>query len=132
MANALNDRADRNALASGAVAAAAVILLLAGLLDLLRGIMAIAEDEVFTRTPNYTFQFSTTAWGWIHLALGVLALLAGLALFRLALWARIVGVVMASLLIVANFLSVPYYPLWSLTVMAACVFVIWGLCAVRR
>jgi nitrate reductase NapE component len=108
------------------------MLLLAGLLNIFRGIMAIAEDPVFVRTPNYVFKFDLTSWGWIHLVLGVLAIATGLGLFRLALWARVLGVAVAVLLVIANFLSVPYYPLWSLIVIAACGFVIWGLCVVRE
>ncbi len=119
-------------LASGLVAFAAVMLLIAGCLSVFRGIMGIAEDDVFVRTPSYAFRFSLTGWGWIHLVLGVLAIAVCLGLLRLALWARILGVVLAALLVVANFLSLPYYPFWSVTVIGACVLVIWGLCAVRR
>jgi hypothetical protein len=108
-----------------------VLLLIAGLLNIFRGIMAIAGDDIFVRTPNYAFRFDLTSWGWIHLVLGVLAIAMGAALFRLATWARVLGVVVAGLLIVANFLSIPSYPFWSITVMAVCGFVIWGLCVVR-
>jgi hypothetical protein len=119
-------------MASGLVALAAVMLLLAGLLNIFRGIMAIAENPVFVRTPNYVFKFDLTSWGWIHLVIGVLAIATGLSLFRLATWARVVGVGVAALLVIANFLSVPYYPLWSLIVIAACGIVIWALCVVHE
>ncbi|KQV17119.1 MULTISPECIES: hypothetical protein [unclassified Kitasatospora] len=118
--------------ASGLVVFAAVMLLISGSLSILRGIMGIVEDDVFVRTPNYVFQFDLTSWGWIHLVLGVLAVGVGLGLFRLAFWARILGVALAALLIIANFLSIPYYPFWSLTVMAVCGFVIWALCVSGR
>ncbi|WP_371501755.1 hypothetical protein OG871_32790 [Kitasatospora sp. NBC_00374] len=123
---------DSNTPAGGLVVFAAVMLLISGVLNILRGIMGIAKDGVFVSTPNYIFKFDLTSWGWIHLVLGVVAIAAGLGLFRLALWARILGIVAAALLIVANFLSIPYYPLWSITVMAAAAFVIWGLCVIRR
>jgi len=133
MSSSTNARDDGSSvMASGLVVFAAVMLLLAGSLSILRGIMGIVEDDVFVRTPNYVFQFDLTSWGWIHLVLGVLAVAGGLGLFRLALWARILGVALAALLIIANFLSIPYYPFWSLTVMAVCGFVIWGLCVVDR
>ncbi|MBC7271281.1 MAG: hypothetical protein H5T76_21640 [Streptomyces sp.] len=45
---------------------------------------------------------------------------------------RVVGVGIAALLIIANFLSIPYYPVWSLTLIALYGFVIWALCVVRR
>ncbi|MEV8098763.1 hypothetical protein [Kitasatospora sp. NPDC085879] len=130
MANALNGRRDTGKASSGVVAVAAVLLLLAGVLNLLRGVMSIAGDDVFVGVPHYTFRFTLTSWGWIDLVLGVLSIVTGVFLFRLALWARIVGVVVAALLILANFLSVPYYPVWSLVVIAACSVVIWGICTV--
>ncbi|GAA1234532.1 hypothetical protein GCM10009665_25920 [Kitasatospora nipponensis] len=131
--SATNTRDDTsNTLAGGLVVFAAVMLMLGGLLSIFRGIMAIAQDDIFVRTPNYVFKFNLTSWGWIHLVLGVLAIGVGIGLFRLALWARILGVAVAALLLIANFLSIPYYPLWSIVVAAICGFVIWGLCVIRR
>lgn len=120
------------AVATGLVVFAGVMLIIGGILDVLRGIMGIAGDEVFVTTPNYVFEWDTTGWGWAHLLLGVLAVAVGAGLFRGALWARIVGVVIAAVLLVANFLSLPYYPLWSIVLIAFYVFVIWALCVHQR
>jgi hypothetical protein len=122
----------RQGSAAGLNVFSAVMLLLAGLLDALRGVMGIADDDVFLRTPDYVFRFDMAGWGWIHLSLGVLAVLVGLALFRAAPWARFAGVAVAVFLVVASFLSLPYSPLWSVVVIALAGFVIWALCAVRR
>ncbi|HEX5567939.1 MAG TPA: hypothetical protein VFY14_13605 [Streptomyces sp.] len=118
-------------LVSGLVIFAAVMLLVSGILEILRGIMALAHDDVFVSTSDYTFQFSLTSWGWIHLILGILAVVVGIGLFRVSTWARVLGVLMASLLIIANFLWLPYYPLWSVIAIAFYGFVIWALCVVR-
>ncbi|GAA3772065.1 hypothetical protein GCM10022403_004170 [Streptomyces coacervatus] len=120
------------AAAAGLTVFAAVMLFISGFLDIFRGIMAIANDDVFVNTPNYVFKFDLTSWGWIHLALGAVAVIVSLGLFTTATWARVAGVGIASLLIVANFLSVPYYPFWSLTLIAMFGFIIWALCVVRR
>jgi len=120
------------AAATGLTLFAAVMLFVAGTLDLFRGIMAIAQDDVFVNTPNYVFKFDLTSWGWIQLTLGVIAMIVGLGLFATAAWARVVGVGIAALLIIANFLSIPYYPVWSLTLIALYGFVIWALCVVQR
>lgn len=117
--------------ASGLTAFAAVMLFLLGLLNLFRGIMAIAEDDVFVTTPNYVFEFDLTSWGWIHLILGIIGILLAVGLFKDATWARVAGVVVASLLIIANFLSLPYFPIWSLVMIAISGFVIWALCVHR-
>ncbi|WP_328341614.1 hypothetical protein OG873_23145 [Streptomyces violaceus] len=120
------------AAAGGLTLFAAVLLFIAGILDLFRGIMAIAEDDVYVSTPNYIFKFDLTSWGWIQLALGVIAMAVSAGLFSRSTWARVVGVGIAGLLIIANFLSIPYYPVWSLTLIALYAFVIWALCVVRR
>lgn len=120
------------AAAGGLTTFAAVLLFIAGVLDLFRGIMAIANDNVFVTTSNYVFRFNLTSWGWIQLVLGVIAMGVSAGLFTRATWARVVGVGIAGLAIIANFLSVPYYPVWSLTLVAMYAFVIWALCVVQR
>lgn len=117
--------------AEGLTVFAAVSLMIVGVLDVLRGIMGIAEDDVFVTTQNYVFEFDLTAWGWTHLILGAIAVLVSLGLVRGALPARIGGVVIAGLLIIANFLSLPYYPVWSVVMIAFSGFIIWALCVSR-
>ncbi|MET8166363.1 hypothetical protein ABZT34_19255 [Streptomyces sp. NPDC005329] len=117
--------------AEGLMVFAAVTLMLAGLLDIFRGIMGIAEDDVFLTTRNYVFAFDLTGWGWIHLALGAVAVIVSLGLFQTATWARVAGVAIAGLIIIANFLSLPYYPVWSVVMIAFSGFVIWALCVVK-
>ncbi|MFF7357105.1 MULTISPECIES: DUF7144 family membrane protein [Streptomyces] len=122
----------RDVWASGLTAFGAVMLALAGLLDIFRGIMAIAHDDVFLTTRNYVFRFDLTGWGWVHLVLGVVAVVVGLGLLKVAAWARVCGVVIASLIIIANFLSLPYYPIWSIVLIAFSALIIWALCVVRE
>ncbi|ANP50551.1 hypothetical protein J2Z21_004289 [Streptomyces griseochromogenes] len=121
----------RLAWASGLTTFAAVMLMITGVLDLFRGIMGIAQDDIFVTTPNYVFRFDLTGWGWIHLALGILAMIVGLGLLQPSTWARVAGVTIAGLIIIANFLSLPYSPVWSVVMIAISGFVIWALCVVR-
>jgi len=107
------------------------MLTIAGLLSVFRGIMAIAEDDIFVTTRNYVFEFDLTGWGWIHLVLGAIAVIVSLGLYQAALWARVAGVVIAGLVIITNFLSLPYYPVWSVVMIAMSGFIIWALCAVQ-
>ncbi|MBO8191710.1 hypothetical protein ITI46_08455 [Streptomyces oryzae] len=118
-------------LAGGLVTFGGAMLVLAGVLDILRGVMAIARDHIFVSTPNYVFKFNVEGWGWIHLALGVLAILVGASLFKGRLWARVLGVVIAGLLLISSFLALPYYPLWSIILIALYAFIIWALCVYR-
>lgn len=73
--------------AEGLTVFAAIMLMIAGVLGVCRGIMAVAEDEVFVTTRNYVFEFDLTGWGWVHLALGAVAVLVSLGLFQASLWA---------------------------------------------
>ena len=122
----------RQAWAGGLTAFGAVMLMIGGILAIFRGVMAIAEDDVFVSTPNYVFQFDLTGWGWVHLALGAAAVIVSLGLFTASIWARVAGVIIAGFIILANFLSLPYYPVWSVVMIAIAGVVIWALCVVRR
>ncbi|MER5739586.1 MULTISPECIES: hypothetical protein [unclassified Streptomyces] len=117
--------------AGGLTVFAAVMLGITGLVGVFRGIMAIAEDEVFLTTPNYVFQWDLTGWGWVHLVAGAVALVVSFGLYKVSTWARVAGVAIAALVIVVNFLSLPYYPAWSILMIAMSGFVIWALCVVR-
>ncbi|MFJ2923653.1 hypothetical protein ACIPIU_01310 [Streptomyces massasporeus] len=117
--------------ATGLAAFAAVMLFLVGLLAVFRGVMAIAEDDIFVTTRNYVFEYDLTGWGWIHLALGAIALIVTVGLFRMSMWGRVAGVAIAGLVIIANFLSLPQYPVWSVVMITLSGFIIWALCVVR-
>ncbi|MGW6395200.1 DUF7144 family membrane protein [Streptomyces sp. NPDC055103] len=115
--------------ATGWTVFAAVLMIFGGTMAIFEGIAAIAKDDLIVVTRDYAFKMNTTGWGWIHLILGILIVLAGLALFTGALWARIIGIALAGLGMLANFLWLPYYPFWAIVLIAIDVFVIWALCA---
>ncbi|WP_067464708.1 DUF7144 family membrane protein [Nocardia amamiensis] len=125
--SATDDSSVKQAVAAGTSIGAAVLLLAAGVLSIFQGIAAIAKDEIFVSGPNYTYQFSTTSWGWIHLVLGILVVIAAVGLIAGAMWARVIAVFLAALSILANFLWLPYYPWWSTIMIALGVVVIWAV-----
>nr|WP_159927432.1 hypothetical protein [Rhodococcus sp. WAY2] len=106
---------------------AAVIMVTVGIIEFFQGIAAVAENEVFVSGINYVYKFDLTTWGWIHIILGVFVAIVGLALFTGAGWARASAIVVAAISIVANFLWLPYYPGWSLLIIALDVVVIWAV-----
>ncbi|OIJ68060.1 DUF7144 family membrane protein [Streptomyces mangrovisoli] len=117
--------------AAGLMLFAAVMLMIAGVLGIFRGIMGIAKDDVFVATNGYVFQYDLTGWGWVNLILGAVAVVVSLGLFATQGWARIAGVVIAGFVIIANFLSLPYAPLWSTLMMAFAGVAIWGMCVAK-
>jgi hypothetical protein len=113
--------------ATGLSVFAGVWLIIVGLMQFFQGLTAVLNDEFFLVGPEYTFEFDLTTWGWIHLLFGVGLFVVGLFVLQGASWARVIGVAAATLSIMANFLWLPYYPLWSIVMMAGAAFVIWGL-----
>jgi hypothetical protein len=116
----------------GWVLFAGVMMVANGILSIFEGAVGVARDGVYASTANYTFKFDLTAWGWIHIAVGALVLLIGLGVIAGQRWARYAGIVVVSLSLFANFMFLPYYPLWALVVIAIDVFVLWALCTYRR
>ena len=112
---------------AGGVMFAAVMMVLIGSFEVIAGLTAIFDDEFFVVGANYTFELDTTAWGWIHLLLGALVVLAGAALFSGAAWAGIVALVLAVLAAIANFFFIPYYPFWAILEIALACWVSWAL-----
>nr|WP_051830777.1 hypothetical protein [Streptomyces violens] len=108
---------------------AGVLMLVNGVLFVLQGISAIAKDEVYVRLDDYLYRINLTGWGWILLILGVVAVLVGCGILSGATWARMTGIMLAALSLVAQFLFLPYAPVWSVIMMALDVFVIWALTA---
>ena len=115
--------------AVGFISFAAIMMLLVGMLQILAGLVAIFENEIYVQTRNYLFKFDATTWGWIHLILGIIVALTGWGLLSGRTWARVVGITLAVLSAIANFLWLPYYPLWSMLIIAVDIFVIWALAA---
>jgi hypothetical protein len=113
--------------AVGGIAFAGVMLIMIGIFHAIAGLAAIIDDNFFVVGPNYTYNLDTTGWGWIHLILGLVVALAGFAILRGAVWGRIVGVTLAVISAVVNFFYIPYYPWWSLLIIAIDIFVIWAL-----
>ncbi|MFG2294430.1 hypothetical protein [Streptomyces sp. NPDC048603] len=126
-----HSRADAHPFASGLVVFASVMLIVFGALDFCRGIMGIARDEVFVTTANYVFKFDLTTWGWLHLVFGAFAVVVGIGLMTPSTWARVGGIGLSAVLIIINFLSLPYFPLWSLVAIAVYGVIIWALCVVK-
>ncbi|MFD1813479.1 DUF7144 family membrane protein [Rhodococcus gannanensis] len=122
-----SDGSVKQGFAAGASIAAAILLLTVGILEVFQGISAVAKDDVLVFGPNYTYEFSVTAWGWIHIVIGVLVALTGFFLLSGAVWARITAIFLAALAIIANFLWLPYYPLWSILIISLSVVVIWAI-----
>lgn len=106
---------------------AGFMLVLSGILQSLAGLTALLNDEYFVVTKRAILSIDITAWGWIHLVIGIIVLCAGVALFKGSTWARVVGVMVAIASFIAQFAFVSSYPIWSITAMVISLLVIYAL-----
>ena len=111
---------------------AAVILITVGCFQVIAGIAAIAEDDIYVQTAELHPRARRHPWGWVHLLLGVVLILSGLGIMTGNVLARTVGVFVAALSTIANFAFIPCYPIWSIAIIAVDVAVIWALTAHGR
>jgi hypothetical protein len=115
--------------AVGFILFAAIMMIMAGVFQAISGLVAIFQNEFYVATRNYLFQFDATTWGWIHLLVGLIVAFAGWGLLSGRTWARVVGITVALVSATANFLFIPYYPFWALTIITLDIFVIWAIAA---
>jgi hypothetical protein len=117
---------------AGMTTFAGIMLIIAGAFNVIEGLVALFQNEVYVAGREYVFAFDLTAWGWTHLIVGAVVAAAGFAVLSGQVWGRSVGVAVAVLSMLANFLFLPYYPLWSLLIIALDYFAIWALVAYKH
>jgi len=106
---------------------AAILLLIAGILNIIYGFGAVGDASFFTHNTQYVFS-SLHTWGWITVILGVIEVFAGFSLLAGGTFGRVIGIAGASLGALGALLSVGgAYPFWALGVFALCVIIIHGL-----
>jgi hypothetical protein len=115
--------------AVGLIVFAVLIMILAGTFQFIAGLVALFENEFYVTSRNNVFQLDATTWGWIHLLLGIIVGVAGAALLAGRTWARVVAITVAALSALANFVFLPYHPVWALTIITLDVLVIWAVAA---
>jgi len=98
----------------------------------MQGIVGLVTNEFYVATQKWLFQFDATTWGWVHIIIGAIAVLAGIGLLSGAVWARTLGVAIAAVSIIANFIWLPYYPVWAVLIIVFDLFAIWALTAHGR
>nr|WP_169810936.1 hypothetical protein [Nocardia amikacinitolerans] len=117
----------RQGIAAGTSIGAAILLLTVGVLQILEGISAVVDDELFVVGPEYVYQFDISTWGWIHIVIGAILVICAIGLMTGSTWGRIAAIVIAAIAIIANFASLPYYPYWSILIIALSIVVIWAV-----
>ena len=112
----------------GWVVFAAVIAITMGAFEAIEGLVAIFKDQYYlVPSTGLVVSVDYTVWGWVHLIIGVVSILAGIALLQGRSWGRIVVIVLAGLSALVNLGFLSAYPIWATLVIAFDVIVIYAL-----
>lgn len=106
---------------------AGILLLIAGVLNIIWGIAAISESHFVTVSGAHYILGKLNTWGWVTLILGAIEVLAGLSLFGGGSFGRWFGILAASLVAIGALLDIWVLPFWSICVFALSVIVIYEL-----
>jgi hypothetical protein len=119
---------DDTAQGGGWLTFAGIMVLIAGILNVIWGIAAIDSANFFVEDERFIFSDLNT-WGWIILIVGVIQLFAAFSIWSGGQFGRWIGIIGASLSAVGALLSLPAYPVWSLAVFGLDLLIIYGLSA---
>lgn len=114
---------------TGWVAFAGVMMIIGGTLGAIFGIVAAVNDDWVVFTNRNAVSIDLTTWGWAHIIVGAIVVLAGFGVFTGNVLARTVGVLVAAVSLIANFLWLPVYPVWAIIIITVDALVIWALTA---
>jgi hypothetical protein len=114
---------------TGWIAFAGVMMVIAGTLNAIYGLIAVINDDWRVWTNSGSLYVDISNWGWVHLVVGLIVLASGVGVFSGNVLARTVGVIAATISLIVNFFFIPAYPIWALTVITIDVLVIWALTA---
>jgi len=110
---------------------AAMVLTLLGITHLVIGLTATMSDsfDVMKDVPkDYAVGVSPTAWGWVHIVLGLLILgVAAFGLFSGKSWARPLAMILLVLSGITALIWIPYLPFWSAPVLIVDAVALWML-----
>ncbi len=107
---------------------AAVFMMVIGSMNAIQGLAALFRDQTYWVTlGGAVVTFNVTAWGWIHLLFGILLIVVGILLLRGSTFARVLGIAVVALNMLAQFSWATVYPFWALIVIAVDVVIIYAL-----
>lgn len=111
----------------GWVTFAGIMLVIGGVFSATYGLIAVLNDDWAVWGNRGTVYLDLTQWGWVHLIVGVVVVLAGVGVMSGNIFARTIGVIVAGSSMVLNFVALPIYPVWSILMITVDVLVIWAL-----
>jgi hypothetical protein len=113
---------------TGWITFAAVMMVILGIFHAIAGFVALFKEDYYQVGDNdLVVSVNYDAWGWVHIAVGALIIAAGASLFSRHMFGRIAAVVIASLSAIYNVAFLAAYPIWTVTMIAIDILVIWAV-----
>lgn len=112
----------------GWVVFAGIMMIMMGAFQAMTGFVALFNSDYYLVGQNgLVVSVDYTAWGWVHLIVGGLAVIAGLGIIAGQTWARVVGIILAVVAALVNMTFLAAYPVWMTILIAVDVIVIYAL-----
>src|SRR5687768_888306 len=112
---------------AGRATTAAVLLLIAGTLNIIYGIGALDSANIYANDTRFILT-NLNALGWVLIVLGAIQLTGGFSLLSGNTYGRVIGIVGASLGAIGALLSIGgANPWWSLAIFALCIYIVQGI-----
>ncbi|MGK2955067.1 MAG: DUF7144 family membrane protein [Solirubrobacterales bacterium] len=112
---------------AGRVAFAGIMLLMIGVLNVIYGIGALDNANIFVNDTRFIFSDLNTL-GWVLIVLGAIEFIAGLSLLGGNAFGRVIGIIAGSLGAMGALLSIGgAYPWWNLAMFFVLIWVVWGI-----
>ncbi len=105
-----------------------ILMVMLGMFHALMGVVALFNDEYYLVGRNgLVLSLDYTTWGWVHIIIGIVAVLAGFGVLVGQMWARVIGIILALVSAVTNVVFIAAYPIWSIIVIVVDVLIIYAL-----
>jgi hypothetical protein len=113
---------------TGWVVFAAFMMIMVGSFQAIEGLVALFDDGWYHVTQNgLLVEADYTVWGWTHLLLGALLIVAGVGVLAGNTLARLVAIALAGLSALVNLAFIEAYPIWAVIIITIDVLVIYAL-----
>src|SRR4051812_12509461 len=106
----------------------AMVMILLGTFQVIAGLLALLDDGYYVVGSNQLVVHADyTAWGWVHIAIGAIAVAAGMGLMTGSTWARVLGVCVCLGSALVNFAFINAAPFWAFTMITLAVLTIYAI-----
>lgn len=112
---------------TGLAGFAGVLLMVSAVFVIIQGFVALFTPGYYAVGANGLLVFTYNGWGITHLIAGALLAATGAGILAGATWARVTGVIVASLSAIAQIGFMAAFPVWSILVIALDVLIIYAL-----